>query len=110
MSGCSAPCGPRVSAVRSWPWRLPRCWARSVSCGDTELAAPVPGPSGVWLVGLRVGSRQLTIPLVTVEIGVTALVDEGRDSDLIYLGLCKASDTVPHDIRGFQLERHGFDR
>lgn len=39
----------------------------------------------------------------------TALVDRDKAMDIVYLGLCKALDTVLHDILVSKLERHGFD-
>ncbi|KAK4814777.1 hypothetical protein QYF61_026754 [Mycteria americana] len=42
--------------------------------------------------------------LVAFYDGVTALM-----TDIIHLALCKAFDTVPHNILVSEMERHGFD-
>ena len=47
--------------------------------------------------------------LVAFDDGVASLVDKGRATDIIYLDLCKAFDSVPQDILVTELDKNGFD-
>ena len=88
------------------PLCLSRSWSRASLLKHRENKDEV---IGCKQHGFTKGKLCLT-KLVVFYGGVTVPVDKGRETNIIYLNLCKAFDTVLHDIVVAKLKKNRFDR